>query len=87
VENSPLRCCQDAFALPGGDVFGGTLCDCHAILDRSLEMIAQSGAGALIYLHSTSRGFNVDDAARLVSIASSPDRPRRTSEKNQRESA
>jgi len=67
VENSPapvlVRMHSHCLA---GDVFGGTLCDCHAILDRSLEMIAQSGAGALIYLHQTSRGFNVDDAARLV---------------------
>jgi len=67
VENSPapvlVRMHSHCLA---GDVFGGTLCDCHAILDRSLEMIAESGAGALIYLHQTSRGFNVDDAARLV---------------------
>ncbi|HWZ44999.1 MAG TPA: 3,4-dihydroxy-2-butanone-4-phosphate synthase [Candidatus Saccharimonadales bacterium] len=49
-----------------GDVFGGTLCDCHAILDRSLEMITRAGAGALIYLHQTSRGYHVDDAGRLV---------------------
>jgi 3,4-dihydroxy 2-butanone 4-phosphate synthase / GTP cyclohydrolase II len=67
VENSPapvlVRMHSHCLA---GDVFGGTLCDCHAILDRSLEMISQSGAGALIYLHQTSRGFNVDDAARLV---------------------
>jgi 3,4-dihydroxy 2-butanone 4-phosphate synthase/GTP cyclohydrolase II len=49
-----------------GDVFGGTLCDCHTILDRSLEMISRDGNGALIYLHQTSRGFHVDDAGRLV---------------------
>lgn len=67
VENSPspvlVRMHSHCLA---GDVFGGTLCDCHVILDRSLEMIAQSGAGALIYLHQTARGFNVDDASRLV---------------------
>ena len=49
-----------------GDVFGGSLCDCHAVLDRSLEMIAREGLGALIYLHQTSKGFNVDDQRRLV---------------------
>jgi len=49
-----------------GDVFGGTLCDCQTSLDRSLEMIARDGTGALIYLHQTSRGFNVDDAGRLA---------------------
>ena len=49
-----------------GDVFGGTLCDCQVVLDRSLEMIAREGTGALIYLHQTSKGFSVDEAKRLV---------------------
>src|SRR5258708_5406418 len=49
-----------------GDVFGGALCDCQQVLDRSLEMIARDGTGALIYLHQTSKGFNVDDERRLV---------------------
>jgi 3,4-dihydroxy 2-butanone 4-phosphate synthase/GTP cyclohydrolase II len=49
-----------------GDVFGGALCDCHQVLDRSLEMIAHEGTGALIYLHQTSKGFSVDDKQRLV---------------------
>ena len=49
-----------------GDVFGGALCDCQTVLDRSLEMIAQEGIGALIYLHQTSKGFSVDDSQRLV---------------------
>lgn len=49
-----------------GDVFGGALCDCQIVLDRSLEMIADQGSGALIYLHQTSKGFGVDDAKRLA---------------------
>ena len=49
-----------------GDVFGGALCDCQLVLDRSLDMIARQGAGALIYLHQTSKGFSVDDRSRLV---------------------
>ncbi len=49
-----------------GDVFGGALCDCQLVLDRSLEMIAREGAGALIYLHNTSKGFSVDEEKRLV---------------------
>lgn len=44
-----------------GDVFGGSLCDCQQVLDQSLEMIAREGIGALIYLHQTSKGFNVDE--------------------------
>ena len=43
-----------------GDIFGTTLCDCHSIMQRSLKAIAQAGSGALIYLHNTSRGFDID---------------------------
>jgi 3,4-dihydroxy 2-butanone 4-phosphate synthase/GTP cyclohydrolase II len=43
-----------------GDVFGTTLCDCHQVVQRSLEMIAEAGRGALIYLHNTSKGFEID---------------------------
>ncbi|MBX6359220.1 3,4-dihydroxy-2-butanone-4-phosphate synthase [Pseudacidobacterium ailaaui] len=43
-----------------GDVFGATLCDCHSIVQRSLKAIADAGCGALIYLHNTSRGFEID---------------------------
>ncbi len=43
-----------------GDVFGAAECDCHEILQRSLKAIAESGRGALIYLHNTNRGFEID---------------------------
>jgi 3,4-dihydroxy 2-butanone 4-phosphate synthase/GTP cyclohydrolase II len=43
-----------------GDVFGGTLCNCHALVDNSLRMIAEAGSGALIYLHNGARGFGID---------------------------
>ncbi len=43
-----------------GDVFGATLCDCRAVVDASLRMIAEAGRGALIYLHNGSRGFGID---------------------------
>ena len=43
-----------------GDVFGATWCECHAVIDRSLQMIAEQGLGALIYLHQTSKGFSVE---------------------------
>ena len=46
-----------------GDVFGTTLCECHAVLDRSMKMIADSGRGAIIYLHQTAKGFNVRELA------------------------
>jgi len=44
-----------------GDVFGTTWCDCRDIIDRSMEMIAEKGRGALIYLHQTSKGFTVEN--------------------------
>ena len=43
-----------------GDVFGATTCDCRELLERSLERIAQAGRGALIYLHNSGKGFEVD---------------------------
>jgi len=43
-----------------GDVFGATWCDCQATVERSLQMIAEAGRGALIYLHQTGKGFSVE---------------------------
>jgi 3,4-dihydroxy 2-butanone 4-phosphate synthase/GTP cyclohydrolase II len=43
-----------------GDVFGTNLCDCRALVDNSLRMIAEAGRGALIYLHNGARGFGID---------------------------
>jgi 3,4-dihydroxy 2-butanone 4-phosphate synthase/GTP cyclohydrolase II len=43
-----------------GDVFGATWCECRDVIDRSLQMIAAKGLGALIYLHQTSKGFSVE---------------------------
>ena len=42
-----------------GDVFGAD-CHCREILDQSMKMIAEEGCGAVLYLHNTSRGFEVD---------------------------
>ncbi|MDQ2924268.1 MAG: 3,4-dihydroxy-2-butanone-4-phosphate synthase, partial [Acidobacteriota bacterium] len=43
-----------------GNVFGATLCDCRAVVDNSLRMIAAAGRGALVYLHHTQQGFGID---------------------------
>jgi 3,4-dihydroxy 2-butanone 4-phosphate synthase/GTP cyclohydrolase II len=45
-----------------GDIFGAD-CQCREILDQSMRMIAEAGCGALLYLHNTSRGFEIDNAA------------------------
>lgn len=69
-----------------GDVFGATWCDCHAIIERSMQRIAEEGRGALIYLHQTSKGFSVEQAGsrsllafhREVREPSLPDHQRKT---------
>jgi len=43
-----------------GDVFGATICDCHTVLDQSLQRIAAEDCGALIYLHQSGPGFGVE---------------------------
>jgi 3,4-dihydroxy 2-butanone 4-phosphate synthase/GTP cyclohydrolase II len=44
-----------------GDVFAAD-CGCREILDQSLRRIAEEGCGVLLYLHNTSRGFEIDHA-------------------------
>ena len=54
-----------------GDVFGASTCDCRAMVDNSLRMIAEAGRGALVYLHNGARGFGID---RTVGSATTPNR-------------
>ena len=42
-----------------GDVFSAD-CRCREILDQSMRMIAEEGCGAILYLHNTSRGFEIE---------------------------
>jgi len=42
-----------------GDVFGATGCDCRAVIEGSLRMIAAAGRGALVYLHNGTKGFGI----------------------------
>ena len=44
-----------------GDVFAAD-CRCRETLDQSMRMIAEEGCGVVLYLHNTSRGFEVDRA-------------------------
>ena len=50
-----------------GDVFAAD-CDCREILDQSLRMIAKEGCGVMLYLHNTSRGFEIDRVAPPVCV-------------------
>jgi 3,4-dihydroxy 2-butanone 4-phosphate synthase/GTP cyclohydrolase II len=42
-----------------GDVFAAD-CHCRETLDQSMRMIAEAGCGVVLYLHKTSRGFEID---------------------------
>ena len=44
-----------------GDVFAAD-CQCRETLDQSMRMIAEAGCGAVLYLHNTSRGFEIERA-------------------------
>ena len=46
-----------------GDVFASTECDCHEIVERSLEAIVAENRGVFVYLHHTGRGFGIESAA------------------------
>ncbi|MDR3723487.1 MAG: 3,4-dihydroxy-2-butanone-4-phosphate synthase [Terracidiphilus sp.] len=45
-----------------GDLFGAD-CHCRETLDESMRMIAEEGCGVILYLHNTSRGFEIDHEA------------------------
>ena len=46
-----------------GDAFAASTCDCHEIIERSLEAIAAEDRGVFVYLHHTGRGFAIDAAS------------------------
>ncbi len=45
-----------------GDAFGSTACDCRALIEHSLERIAEEDRGVFVYLHHRGRGFGIDAA-------------------------
>jgi 3,4-dihydroxy 2-butanone 4-phosphate synthase/GTP cyclohydrolase II len=49
-----------------GDLFAAD-CRCRETLDQSMRMIAEEGCGVVLYLHNTSRGFEVDSSAASTS--------------------
>ena len=67
-----------------GDVFGTTLCECHVVLDRSMKMIADSGRGAIVYLHQTAKGFNVRELAEGSALSFEHERQNLQSPEHQR---
>jgi len=56
-----------------GDVFAAD-CHCREILDQSMRMIAEAGCGVILYLHNTSRGFEIDRLSpQAISAAFDPE--------------
>jgi len=49
-----------------GDIFAAE-CHCRETLDQSMHMIAEEGCGVVLYLHNTSRGFEIDPAPAAAS--------------------
>jgi 3,4-dihydroxy 2-butanone 4-phosphate synthase/GTP cyclohydrolase II len=45
-----------------GDVFASTECDCHDLIEHSMEAIVGENRGVFVYLHHTGRGFGIDAA-------------------------
>jgi 3,4-dihydroxy 2-butanone 4-phosphate synthase / GTP cyclohydrolase II len=54
-----------------GDIFVAN-CNCRQVLDQSMRMIAEEGCGALLYLHNTSCGFEIDHTP-VATTAFEPD--------------
>jgi 3,4-dihydroxy 2-butanone 4-phosphate synthase/GTP cyclohydrolase II len=67
-----------------GDVFGATGCDCRAVIEGSLKMIAEAGRGALVYLHNGTKGFSVDGGARICLHRETRGRDRAGDDRSQR---
>ena len=51
-----------------GDVFGAKWCGCRDVIDAAMHRIAEEGRGALIYLHSTSKGYSVQQLGDRMTI-------------------
>jgi 3,4-dihydroxy 2-butanone 4-phosphate synthase/GTP cyclohydrolase II len=51
-----------------GDVFAAD-CHCRKILDQSMRMIAEAGCGVILYLHNTSRGFEIERTPAETKVA------------------
>ena len=62
----PRPACQRAVLVrvhtrcTAGDVFAAD-CHCRETLDESMRMIAEEGCGVVLYLHNTSRGFEIEE--------------------------
>jgi len=51
-----------------GDIFHSVMCDCGYQLEKSLEIIANNGAGAIIYLKQEGRGIGLAEKIKAYNL-------------------
>lgn len=51
-----------------GDVFHSLRCDCHDQLNLALEIIEQSGSGALVYMRQEGRGIGLENKVKAYKL-------------------
>ena len=60
--NDPVLVRVHTHCVAGG-IFCHDGCECRQTVEHAMQMIAERGRGALVYLHNGSRGFDIDRSA------------------------